>query len=311
VPLKVKDAVTGVVYVDNRLQSGVFIQDDLDLLTAIASTAAIAIENARLYRIAVEKGRMERELQMAREVQSSLLPKATPEIDGWEFAAYWQPAREVAGDFYDFFPVDLHPAADRRHAPGIGIVIGDVSDKGMPAALFMALSRSTVRASLHRASSPAEGIAQANRLLRADAAGRMFVTLFYALLDPEAGQVTYVNAGHNPALLGRQGEGNPEEPWQELAPTGMALGILDGEAFEERTVQLDRGDHLLLYTDGVTDAMAANGERFGTEKLWHVLRGQRAEPADAVIDALRMELGRFIHAAEQFDDIAMVVVRRS
>jgi sigma-B regulation protein RsbU (phosphoserine phosphatase) len=189
--------------------------------------------------------------------------------------------------------------------------MGDVSDKGMPAALFMALSRSTVRASLHRASSPAEGVARANRLLRADAAGRMFVTLFYALLDPEAGRVTYVNAGHNPALLSRRGEGNPEAPLQELAPTGMALGILDGEAFEQRTVQLDRGDYLLLYTDGVTDAMAANGERFGTARLRHVLQGHRTEPADAVVDTLRTELGRFTRGTEQFDDIAMVVVRRS
>jgi sigma-B regulation protein RsbU (phosphoserine phosphatase) len=194
VPLRVKDKVLGVVYVDNRLQVGIFIQADLELLTSIASSAAIAIENARLYQVAVEKGRMVRELQMAYEVQAGLLPRETPQIPGWELAARWQPAREVAGDYYDFISLD---------GGQLGLVIADVSDKGMPAALFMALTRSTVRASIGRASSPADGIAHANRLICADSTGGMFVTLFYALLNPTTGEFTYVNAGHNPPLLCR------------------------------------------------------------------------------------------------------------
>ena len=139
VPLVVRDQVTGVIYVDNRLHAGIFTPADLELLTAIASSAAIAIENARLYQAAVETGRLERELQMARELQAGLIPHETPHAPGWEFVARWQPARQVAGDFYDFIPA----AGDH-----IGIVVADVADKGMAAAIFMALTRSTVRASL-------------------------------------------------------------------------------------------------------------------------------------------------------------------
>src|SRR5258706_3702748 len=143
--------------------------DDRELLPAIAPTAAIDIENARLYQAALEQGRLERELQMAREVQARLMPRATPQRAGWEFAARWQPAREVAGDYYDFIP---------DHADGsVGFVIADVTDKGMPAALFMALTRSVVRASTTAAASPAEAMTQANRLISADSVDGLFVTL--------------------------------------------------------------------------------------------------------------------------------------
>lgn len=136
VPLQVRGVPIGVIYVDNRLQAGVFSPADLELLTGIATSAAISIENARLYQIAVEKGRLERELQLAREVQASLIPRVIPSLPGWEFAALWQPAREVSGDFYDFLSV-----SDGR----LGVIIADVTDKGMPAALFMANARSLIR----------------------------------------------------------------------------------------------------------------------------------------------------------------------
>ena len=171
VPLQSKDTVSGVIYVDNRLQAGIFSPDDLDLLAAIASNAAISIENARLYQVAVEKGRMERELQMARGVQASLLPQETPQIPGWAFEARWQPARTVSGDYYDFIPLD---------GGQLGLVIADVSDKGMPAAVFMALTRSTIRATASQLTSPVDAIAEANRLICADSAEGMCVTLFYA-----------------------------------------------------------------------------------------------------------------------------------
>ena len=132
VPLVIKNSILGVIYVDNRLQAGIFTSSDQELLAAIASNAAIAIENARLYQLAVEKGRLERELQMARQVQVSLLPTETPQIPGWEFAVRWLPARQVSGDFYDFLG---------RNSEQPGLVIADVSDKGMPAALFMGLTR--------------------------------------------------------------------------------------------------------------------------------------------------------------------------
>ena len=253
VPLQIKGSLLGVIYVDNRLQSGIFQPADLDLLTAIASSAATAIENARLYQVAVEQGRLERELQMARDLQTSLLPRETPQLPGWDFAAYWQPARQVSGDFYDFISTEQ----------GVGVVIADVSDKGMPAALFMALSRTIVRASLIQADSPADGMLHANRLICADSPNSMFVTLFAAQIDRASGDLIYVNAGHNPPYLYRAVEDQPAR----LARTGMALGIDDTAHFEQQAVHLDPGDALVLYTDGILDALNARGEEFGDERL--------------------------------------------
>lgn len=296
VPLMIRDEVSGVVYVDNRLQSGIFTQADLDLLTAIASSAAVAIENARLYQVAVEKGRLERELQMAREVQTSLLPRETPQIPGWEFGARWRPAREVAGDYYDFIPGENGQ---------LGLVIADVTDKGMPAALFMGLTRSIVRASVDGASSPAEGIARANRLICADSTGGMFVTLFYALLNPEARELTYVNAGHNPPLLCRAGQDRPVE----LTLTGLPLGIELEAAYEQRTVQLIPGDFVLFYTDGVTDALNSLQQSFGMARLQQVLEEHCAAPAAAILGALEAALDGFTGSSAPFDDMAFVVIK--
>jgi sigma-B regulation protein RsbU (phosphoserine phosphatase) len=297
VPLRVKDLATGVVYVDNRLQAGIFTQDDLNLLTAIASSAAVAIENARLYQVAVEKGRMERELQMARQMQASLLPRETPQVSGWQFAARWQPAREVAGDYYDFVPL-----ADGQ----LGLVIADVSDKGMAAALFMALTRTIVRACAGRTPSPADGITHANRLICADSSGGMFVSLFYALLDPGKGKLTYVNAGHNPPILCRRGR----DPLLELERTGMVLGVLEDARFEQSTIQIGPGDLILMYTDGVTDATDAHGQAFGDERLRRVVREKRdAQPAE-MITALEQALLEFVAASSPFDDVTIVGVKR-
>jgi sigma-B regulation protein RsbU (phosphoserine phosphatase) len=301
VPIVTREQVLGVVYVDNRLQAGIFTQDHLELLTAIASSAAIAIENARLYQVAVEKGRLERELQMARDVQASLLPRETPQVPGWEFVARWRPAREVAGDYYDFIPGEQGE---------IGLVIADVTDKGMPAALFMALTRSIVRASLAGAASPAEGIARANRLICEDSTRGMFVTLFYALLDPPTGRFTYVNAGHNPPLLCGARDGAEGRQPTKLTLTGMALGIDPEVSYEQRTVHLNLGDFILLYTDGVTDAMDTNGRMFGMERLEDSLVGSCGASATDVMAALVEAIDAFSGATARFDDVAMMVVRR-
>jgi phosphoserine phosphatase RsbU/P len=300
VPLKVQDRVAGVVYVDNRLRAGLFTQDDLDLLSAIASSAAIAIENARLYQLAVEKGRLDRELQLAREVQASLLPHQIPEVSGWEFAATWLPARQVSGDYYDFVPGD---------GGQLGLVIADVSGKGMPAALFMALTRSVVRASTSHAPSVADAVAHANRLICADSSDGMFVTLFFGLLDAVAGDFTYVNAGHNPPLLCHASGSEADSP-VELRPTGTALGLGEDFPFEQRTVHLDPGDLLMLYTDGVPDAIGAGPGRFGMERLCQVIQEQRQASAAGLLEALEDAIREFTGSAPQFDDIAVVIAKR-
>jgi sigma-B regulation protein RsbU (phosphoserine phosphatase) len=208
----------------------------------------------------------------------------------------WQPARQVAGDYYDF-----PPRGDGR----LGLVIADVSDKGMPAALFMALTRSIVRASLDGAPSPAAGISLANRLICADSTGGMFVTLFYALLDPITRELTYVNGGHYPPLLCRV----DQDELTRLMPTGMALGVIDDAPFEQETLRLEIGETLVLYTDGVIDATDPSGQAFGTERLRRVILEHRDSSADAVVVTLKEAIDSFVGGSAPYDDMAILVIR--
>jgi serine phosphatase RsbU (regulator of sigma subunit) len=301
VPLQVKDTTIGVVYVDNRWHTGIFTPNELQLLTTIADQAAIAIENARLYQLAVEKGRLERELQVARDVQTGLIPAELPQISGWEFAALWQPARVVGGDYYDVLALGERP--DRSGS--LALVIADVSDKGMPAALFMASARSTLRGCAAGSASPAACIRQTNRLLCADASGGMFVTLVYGQLDLDSGELIYVNAGHNPPWLCRTGG-----ELLELTRTGVVLGVDEAEQYGQSSVTLQPGDLLLLYTDGVTEAVDERGEAFGEDRLRHVVLANCGAPAAEVLRCLEAALREFTGAMPQHDDITVCLAKR-
>ncbi len=250
---------------------------------------------AQVVDLAVERDRLERELQLAREMQIGFLPHETPQVPGWEFVARWKPAYQVAGDYYDFIPLE---------AGHLGLVIADVADKGMPAALFMVLTRSTVRASAVGAPTPAEGITRTNRLLCADSSGGMFVTLFYGHLSLESGDCTYVNAGHDPPLLYRRGSAELTELW----PTGMALGVSEEASYEQRTVHLEPGDLVVSYTDGLTDAVDASEREFGRDRLKRIILEQCHSPAEEIASALEQALDDF--ACDPFDDTAMVLVKR-
>lgn len=302
VPLKMKEQILGTVYVDNRIQAGIFAQADLDLLSAIAYSAAIAIENARLYQLAVEKGRLERELQVARDVQVSLLPREIPQIPGWEFVASWLPARLVAGDYYDFIP---------GKEGQLGIVVADVSDKGMAAALFMTLTRSIIRSSTDLAIPPMEAMSRANRLICEDSTSGMFVTLFYALLDPANNRMTFVNAGHNPPLFFQTGKRPGQGVLSHLERTGMAMGVEPETPYEQRTVQFNPGDFAMFYTDGITDALNPQGQDFGVENLEGIVLAEREKSAKQMAQALENELQTFIGGAPLFDDSTFVIVRRT
>jgi sigma-B regulation protein RsbU (phosphoserine phosphatase) len=297
-PLLIKEKVIGAIYVDNRLQSGIFSEADLELLNAIAASAAIAIENARLYQIAVEKGRMERELEMASRVQSSLIPRVLPQISGWDFAARWIPARQVSGDFYDYFPVD---------GGQLGMVIGDVVDKGMPASLFMAYSRSIIRASMAAAIHPHEGISTVNRLICADDAYGMFLTLVYAQIDPQSGEITYVNAGHNPPLFFQSGDAK----LTELTRTGMLVGVEAETSYAQRQLSLMPGDFILLYTDGITEAIDAQTQPFGEQRLRQVVRAYSRGTADQIATGVQRAIEDFTTSMEPFDDITLLIIKRT
>jgi serine phosphatase RsbU (regulator of sigma subunit) len=296
-PLSIKDIPTGVIYVDNRITAGIFSRDDLELLTAIASSAAIAIENARLYEVAVEKGRIERELQMAYRVQASLIPQEVPLMDGWEFAASWQPARTVSGDFYDFIP-----AGDGS----LYFVIADVTDKGMPAALFMALSRSLVRASIDQSVTAAKAITKANHLICSDSSLSMPVTLFLAHLDPHSGKISYVNAGHHPPLFFQC----KTKETTKLTRTGIFLGFEQDAIFHEKSIGLESGDLILFYTDGVLDAYNQQEEEFGMERFETLVKQNCDQPASALLTVIKEEISEFIGDVPQYDDLTLMAIRR-
>ena len=296
-PLRLKDQTLGAIYVDSRLHAGIFTPDDLELLNAIAASATTAIENARLYQVAVDQGRMERELSMARRVQSGLIPEEIPVLDGWDFAARWIPAREVAGDFYDFVP---------SASGGVGLVIADVTDKGMPAALFMTLTRSMLRASLESATSPSGAITQTNRLVCANSNSTMPVSLFYGELLPGQGGLTYVNAGHNPPLLYRA----DTHSFEELTRTGMVLGVDEAMSLDQETVELEPGDFLLFYTDGVTDALNSAEQAFGEERMRKAVQQAADEDAEKIASTLQRAVKRHAGDAKPFDDITLMVAKR-
>jgi serine phosphatase RsbU (regulator of sigma subunit) len=283
------------------MQAGIFGPADMKLMSAIASSAAVAIENARLYQVAVEKGRLEKELDVARRVQISLLPRQMPEIEGWEFVARWKPARQVGGDYYDVIWTE---------SGQIGLVIADVTDKGMPAALFMAFTRSIIRANLDNAPFPATGITRANRLICQESDYGLFVTMFYGLLNPHTGELTYVNAGHNPPILVTCSGVTPAYTTTWLTNTGMALGIQEEATYRQGSLQLNPGDFIAMYTDGVTEAMDANDEQFGMERLQRVLLENQEKSAAEIATALESAVNQFTGTLGPSDDITIVITKR-
>lgn len=298
-PLKTQAHVLGGIVLGRARGQAIFTASDEKLLMALARQAAIAVENARLHQAVLVKERLEHELQLARDVQASLIPSQTPKIPGWEFAAYWNPAREVAGDFYDFI---VKVGEQGLHH---GIVIADVSDKGMHAALFMALTRSVLRAATTAGQSPAASVTQSNHLLCADSTGGMFVTLFYAQLDPAKNEMTYVNAGHNPPFLFRA----EDHVIAQLDRTGIMLGFDKQMRFEQRVAQFRPGDFIVFYTDGVTEAFNSADEQFGEDRLLQLIRDGATQSPAELLQTLRRTLIDFIGDRAQSDDITIVIAK--
>ena len=249
-----------------------------------------------LRRTTAEKERMAKELEIAKGIQQSFLPDSVPEIPGIDLAALNLPALEVGGDFYDFIPI----TTDRW-----GLAIADVSGKGVPAALFMALSRTLIRASTARNPATVNAIKQANSLICADSKTSMFVTLFYAILDANKMTLTYVNAGHNPPLLFRSGATDIAL----LEAKGIALGVIEQVDLDEVELELKRGDTVVLYTDGVTEALNEAGEEFGSARLMAVVRAQSGASARELITQIRDAIGAFTGNQPQFDDITLMVLK--
>lgn len=294
-PMMAQDRLVGVVYVDTSIRTGSFGESDLFLLSAVAGQAAVAIENARLYRVAVEKGRMERELQMTREIQESLLPRRMPQLPGYEVAVQWRSAREVAGDFYDMFPLDDGT---------MGFVIADVSDKGAPAALFMASARSLIRSHALSGYSPVETLSRTNDLIVADSSDGTFVTVYYSLFAV-GGRAIHVNGGHNPPLFYR----NARAQVSALPRGGRALGWFLNNPLKPVEYQLEPGDVIVYYTDGLTDAENEAGESFGEARLAQAFRECACNSAAAILGYLVDQVDQFCGGVLPFDDLTLCVVR--
>jgi sigma-B regulation protein RsbU (phosphoserine phosphatase) len=294
-PMMVKDRIAGIVYVDTSMRSGTFTEADRDLLDLVAGQAAITLENAYLYSVAVEKGRMERELQMAREIQQGLLPSKLPQLAGYQIAAHWEAAREVAGDFYDAFM--LGP-------DGFAIVIADVSDKGAPAALFMAVARTMIRTLAYGGSPPVETLRQTNDLMLEDADSGMFVTVYHSVFQRD-GSGTHVNAGHNPPLIYRQARGEVES----LPRGGRAIGWFPDNPLTPLEQTLAPGDVIVYYTDGISEAENAAGEQFGLDRLVEVVAQNAESSAEALLKRISQAVERFVDGAAAYDDMTLVVVR--
>jgi steroid delta-isomerase-like uncharacterized protein len=243
-----------------------------------------------------ERERIEQELRVARQIQRSLLPKATPELNGWQLAAYYKPAREVGGDFYDFLELeDGH----------LGLVVGDATGKGMPAALVMATTRGMLRAVAQSLDSPGEVLARVNDALYPDIPSEMFVTCFYAILDPAAGRLRYANAGHDLPYVHHHGEGA-----YELRATGMPLGLMPEMSYEEKEAVLREGANVLFYSDGLVEAHDPHYEMFGFPRLGALIAEHGKELS--LIALLLEKLYSFVGEGwEQEDDITLLTLRRS
>lgn len=299
VPLISQGELIGLLNLGPRLSEQEYSTDDRKLLNDLAIQASPAVRVAQLVRQqeieARERERLEQEMRVARIIQQTLLPKELPSLDGWHISAHYQPARAVGGDFYDFlqFP-------DGR----LGIFVGDVTDKGVPAALVMATTRSILRTAAERYVSPGTVLERANDMLCPDIPNNMFVTCLYALLDPLDRRMCFANAGHNLPYR-RSGEGI-----DELKATGMPLGLMEGMHYEEKEVILHPGETILLFSDGLPEAHSPNQEMFGFPRLKELMK--KHVGSESLIEYLLLELARFTGPAwEQEDDVTFVTLECS
>ena len=296
VPLGVSEKVFGIIYADSPIAEGRFTEDHLKVLTTLASVAAIRVENARLVEARLERERLERELALASEIQQRFQPTAPPHIAGYELQGISFPCYEIGGDYYDFI---------EREDGRLVIALGDVSGKGTAAALLMSSLHAAIHAQSASHDSLVATISAVNRYLADNIPANRFVTLFYAELDPESGSMAFLNAGHNPPLI-VHAAGTVEQ----LASGGLPLGIKPDAEYREGRTQLQPGDVLVIYSDGVTEAVSPTGEEFGPTRLYEVVSRNVEASAAGIRDRIESSLTKFAQGTSAADDITLVIVKR-
>ena len=295
-PLQTKDRIVGLIYLDSPFVLREFTKDDLSLLTVMANIAAIRIENARLAEVEQAERIMARDLSQAAEIQGRMLPEKAPVVPGADLAGFNMACRTVGGDYYDFF---TYP--DGR----VALALGDVSGKGMPASLMMMALQARVHVLAEDPSDLAHFMTRINKTTCATCPSNRFITFFFSVLNAVTGDLAYANAGHNPPILMRA-NGDAEM----LEGGGPVLGILSIAPYSEMHAQLDHGDMLVLYSDGVTEANNPAFDEFDEERFIEVLKAHRTLPAAEIVQAVIKAVTEFAAGAPQADDITLLVAKR-
>ena len=296
VPLGVGEKVFGIIYADSPIAEGRFSEDHLKVLTTLASVAAIRVENARLLEEQMDRERLEHELQLASEIQQRFQPTAPPIVEGYELQGISFPCYEIGGDYYDFI---------EREDGRLVIALGDVSGKGTAAALLMSSLHAAVHAQASANHSLGETITAVNRYLSENTPSNRFVTLFYAELDPQTGALSFLNAGHNPPII-VHAAGTVEH----LASGGLPLGIKADAVFREGRTQLQHGDVLVIYSDGISEAVSPSDEEFGATRLYEVISHNMEASAAGIRDRIEAALTKWSQGTPASDDITLVIVKR-
>jgi sigma-B regulation protein RsbU (phosphoserine phosphatase) len=291
-----KGKIIGVFQILNK-HDGAFTKEDENFLEAFSVHASLAIENARLHQDIVEKERIEKELEIAGAIQRRLLPKMLPSLQGYEIDAVARPSKNVGGDYYDFITL-----SDGKYA----LVIADVSGKGVPAALLVSTLHASLHAYIDSAADLAQLVRRLNTVVHDNTEAERFITLFMAVLDPSDGSLTYVNAGHNfPFLLRTQ-----QSSIQPLFSTGLPLGMFDSVEFQQETVKLGPSEYLVLYTDGVTEAMNRSMDEYGESRLRQMMIGASDKSASVFLGGIVSDVEKFVAGEPQSDDLTMLVIKR-
>lgn len=300
VPIVLDGESKGILVVgdkESRKGVGPFRPEDKRTLELLANQAAIALENADLHRQALEKERLEREIELASQIQRQILPQGAPQIPGFDLAGWYRPARHIGGDYYDFFPLPN---------PGCSaLVVGDVSGKGVPAALLVSTLHSALRLLAERERVSPGMIARLNRHIVESSSANKFITLFFAELDAATGEVTFVNAGHNPGVVLRAGGAV-----EHLGAGGLPLGMLPDAVFRVERLQLAPGDLLCLYSDGITEASSPDDEEYGLDRLSTLLGAMAGRSLSDLVAAIDSAVVEFAADRPQGDDQTLVLLRR-
>ncbi|MDH5714294.1 MAG: SpoIIE family protein phosphatase [Candidatus Aminicenantes bacterium] len=297
VPLWNNKEIIGIVYSDRIYLLDQFSEEDLRLLILLSNLAAVKIENAKLFEESVEKERIEKELELAAQIQKDLLPKENPECENFEIAGSNIPCHQVGGDYYDFITID--PCR-------LGIIIADVSGKGVSASLLMASLRGAVHSEVYPHYKLEEMAAKLNNYVHRSSAINRFITFFFCELNRKSGELRYINAGHNPPLiLDRKGK------IHRLESCGLCLGVLPSVNYEAKKVALNPGDVALLFTDGITESLNKENEEYSEDKLIRLLKKHSNLPAQKLLERIFDEVNSFTSGAEQIDDMTLVVIKRT